>query len=281
MSEVVSFWSHLAPLPRETSILLKPDYTEFADATGGFVDATRLSLFSLFLDHLARNDTSRITALSFEADSESFVTQCGFFKRATNVVTSNWEGLPIYLEQSGDMGKMYTIFLDVWFSQCTWDDRISLTRFIDHIPGPFLSQIEMLDVMGFVDEGTRRLFSRLPNLHTLHLRSPKSSSLAALVYRPTAPDSTSTVPQGEIYLRKLTHLHLYGLGLCDDQTFNEGIPHFEEMLDVLLSRRDAGIPLLSLHITDFRYYGDWSYWSVLIVRIREIVSDVVVNMQAL
>ncbi|VDC02959.1 unnamed protein product [Peniophora sp. CBMAI 1063] len=281
MSEIIAFWTYLAPLPHEVELCLKPDYTEAAIATGGFVDSRRLSLISLFLEHLACHDPSRVTALAFEADKESFITQCGFFKRAADASQDSWAGLSVY-NANCEVGDDYKTFLDIWLHQCVWAEHSTLARFIDYIPEPFFAQIDTLDVLDVNVEDLQRLFARLPNIHTLHFRSPESSPLASLVYK-TESSGPSTALERRAYLPKLTHLRLHDMDFGDIQAqFHGNILHYDEVENVLSSRFAAGVPLQSFHVIQSRIYADQAVVDALIARMQEmVVGDVTADMEVL
>ncbi|KZV59896.1 hypothetical protein PENSPDRAFT_659873 [Peniophora sp. CONT] len=280
MSIVTALWSHFAPLPVEASITIRPDWTDYTRAVGGFVDPRRLSFLSLFMEHFARGSSSHVSALSIEAElyEENYATQCGFFKRASNPAVE--EGQPIYLEDTGALGDIYVPFLDVWFSQCVWDAQISLSRLIESIPGLFLAGIETLDVMDVFRDDLRRLLARLPRLHTLYLRSPASSSLAILAVKQSG--SSPATSTSETYLPGLRHLRVFDLSLCQDTAIHRNVPHFDEMVDILSSRRNAGIPIQSIHIANLRIYGNWEASDAFVERVRELVpGEVIVNKEVL
>lgn len=279
LSEVIALWSHLTLLPVEASIMLKPEYTEFPRATGGFVDPMRFSLFPALLEPFGRTG---ITAMAFETNNDTFTTQCGFFKPTPNFVTSTREGLSIYSEDDGLLGENYVSFLDVWLHQCMWDGNSPLSQFIDCIPGPFLAQIETLDVYDVYDEDLRRLFIRLPNLHTLHLRSPRSSSLALLVVEKSESFASTTPADTTFLLPKLTHLRLLDTEVGNVVAEYEHMPHYDDILNILISRSDAGISLLSLHMKGLRNFGDCMTGDTFLARIRALVpGEVVVNADVL
>ncbi|KZV63004.1 hypothetical protein PENSPDRAFT_228533 [Peniophora sp. CONT] len=247
MSRIASLWSHLV-LPPNTDLALGPDHTGFNNpvVSGGFVDRDRLSFLPLFLEHATQS--SCITAFALEVDDTKFLTQCGFFKRKLDHLADSWEGVPVYAAKSEQ--DAYTPFIDIWFHQCVWDDHVSLRDFIHSIPIALFDGIVAADIdtRGLSVQDMQLVFSRLPYTHTLDLRETIHTSLVALSPNAT-PQHATRNETGLSNLRHLQFLHLNDVHLCfNPDKRKEREICMQEMLDMVASRTESGLPLRFLLI---------------------------------
>ncbi|VDC02950.1 unnamed protein product [Peniophora sp. CBMAI 1063] len=238
MDRLTALWSHLVPSPN-ARLRINPDGIDVPSAYTEIVDRDRLSFLASFQRHISTRHCDRPVAIAMDFDNyDEFKTYCGFYRRKPHFVTSTWEGLSIFGEEC--IGEAYASCLDITFSLCKWDQQVSFGAFLDSIPSAFLTTIDTLDTRAMSGDDLRRLFLRLPLLHTVHIRDCNTQVLEVL----SASSPRWILPQ-------LRHLRLEPISLCVERNESmtiDDVP-FQDIIDMIFLRATAGLRLQSLKVT--------------------------------